>query len=105
MGHSFPSYFNQETLVLILFGRGVAMMRATDMKPIMTVYPGYQALPKGLKRMLVESESFFFEEETTFFRRERKASASTEVAELQVAGTQTLSQSWDTGSDVELVSE
>ena len=45
------------------------MMRAIDMKPIMTVYPSFQALPKGLKQLLVESESFFFEEETTFFRR------------------------------------
>jgi hypothetical protein len=42
------------------------------MKPIMMTYPGYQGLPKGIKQMLVESESFFFEEETTFIRRDGK---------------------------------
>lgn len=42
------------------------------MKPIMMTYPGYQRLPKGVKQMLVESESFFFEEETTFIRRDGK---------------------------------
>ena len=52
------------------------MIRLIDMKPFMVVYPGFQALPKGLKQLLVESESFFFEEETTFFRRDPKRVAS-----------------------------
>jgi len=43
------------------------------MKPIMMTYPGYQGLPKGVKQMLVESESFFFEEGTTFIRRDGKS--------------------------------
>jgi hypothetical protein len=63
------------------------------MKPIMIVYPGYQTLPKGLKQLLVESESFFFEEETTFFRRDRKQAASVGVDDRLAAG-QPLSKSW-----------
>jgi hypothetical protein len=77
-----------------LFGKAIAMNGATDMKPIMVVYPGYQALPKGLKQLLVESESFFFEEETTFFRRDRKQAASTGVNNNRVAVGQRLSKSW-----------
>jgi hypothetical protein len=69
------------------------MIRSIDMKPIMVVYPGFQALPKGLKQMLVESESFFFEEETTFFRRDRKSAASAGENNRLVVG-QPLSKSW-----------
>jgi hypothetical protein len=29
---------------------------------IMTTYPGFHDLPKGIKRMLLVSESFFFDE-------------------------------------------
>jgi hypothetical protein len=65
-----------------------------DMKPIMMVYPGFQTLPKGLKRMLVESESFFFEEETTFFRRDRKPSALLGADNDRLAVGQQLSKSW-----------
>jgi hypothetical protein len=32
------------------------------MKSIMMTYPNFQALPKGLKQMLLASESFFFDE-------------------------------------------
>jgi hypothetical protein len=32
------------------------------MRSIMMTYPGFQALPRGIKRMLVESESLFFAE-------------------------------------------
>ena len=32
------------------------------MKTIIAIYPGFQSLPKGLKQMLVASESFFFRE-------------------------------------------
>jgi hypothetical protein len=69
------------------------MKRATDMKPIMIVYPGFQTLPKGLKQLLVESESFFFEEETTFFRRDPKSVTSLRVNNHLVGGRQ-LSKSW-----------
>jgi hypothetical protein len=31
----------------------------------MMTYPGFQALPRGVKRMLLESESFFFGEART----------------------------------------
>jgi hypothetical protein len=31
-------------------------------KLIMTTYPGFQDLPKGVKQMLLVSESFFFDE-------------------------------------------
>ena len=81
------------------------MYRMTHMKPIMTVYPGYQTLPKGLKKLLVESESFFFEEETTFFRRDRKAAAALSMVEDLVGVGQPLSQSWENQGVVELVSE
>jgi len=63
------------------------------MKPIMMVYPGYHALPKGLKQLLVESESFFFEEETTFFRRDRRSAVS-QVANSDSLAGQELSISW-----------
>ena len=32
------------------------------MKSIVTTYPDFQMLPKGVKRMLVASESFFFQD-------------------------------------------
>ena len=32
------------------------------MKSIITTYPDFHALPKGIKRMLLASESFFFVE-------------------------------------------
>jgi hypothetical protein len=32
---------------------------------IMTTYPGFHDLPKGIKQMLQTSESFFFEESRT----------------------------------------
>jgi hypothetical protein len=75
------------------YGNPIALYRTTDMKPIMVVYPGYQALPKGLKQLLVESESFFFEEETTFFRRDRKADSTGANADRFSVG-QPLSKSW-----------
>jgi hypothetical protein len=70
------------------------MIRAIDMKPIMIVYPGFQALPKGLKQLLVESESFFFEEETTFFRRDPKRVASLLTNSGARSVGQPLSKSW-----------
>jgi hypothetical protein len=78
----------------MLFGRAIAQHCATDMKPIMIVYPGFQMLPKGLKQLLVESESFFFEEETTFFRRDRKPAASPGVDGFRLAVEQRLSKTW-----------
>ena len=76
-------------------GTDIAKPQPTDMKPIMMVYPGFQALPKGLKQLLVESESFFFEEETTFIRRNRKPAASLGVDNDRPAGGQQLPQSWN----------
>jgi len=32
------------------------------MKSVTTTYPGFHALPKGVKQMLLVSESFFFDE-------------------------------------------
>jgi hypothetical protein len=97
-GSLFPGYFNLKEFFgqfaeLILFGRRVAMIRAIDMKTITMVYPGFQMLPKGLKQLLVESESFFFEEETTFFRRDRKPFGSPSVNNDFVV-RQRLSKSW-----------
>jgi hypothetical protein len=70
------------------------MIRVIDMKPIMMVYPGFQMLPKGLKRLLVESESFFFEEETTFFRRDRQSGTFAPVNTNYFTAGQKLSRSW-----------
>ena len=70
------------------------MIRLIDMKPFMVIYPGFQALPKGLKQLLVESENFFFEEETTFFRRDPKRVASV-LTDSNARGIgQPLSKSW-----------
>jgi hypothetical protein len=58
-------------------------------------YPGFQSLSKGLKQMLVESESFFFEEETTFIRRDGKpAFPSPNGNTYRLAAGRKLSQSW-----------
>ena len=32
------------------------------MRTIILTYPGYQALPRGIKQMLVASENFYFDE-------------------------------------------
>jgi hypothetical protein len=68
---------------------------ALQMKSIMVTYPGFQCLPKGLKQMLVESESFFFEEETTFIRRDGKPPSALlkSIHRLAVGGQ--VSQSWN----------
>jgi len=65
------------------------------MKPIMMVYPGFQALPKGLKQLLVESESFFFEENTTFFRKDRRQVTSQGVHKNYFTVGRRLSNSWN----------
>ena len=70
------------------------MSRAIDMKPIMMVYPGFQMLPKGLKQLLVESESYFFEQETTFFRRDRQSGVLMGVNKNHFTTGQKLSRSW-----------
>lgn len=65
------------------------------MKPIMMRYPGFHSLPKGVKQMLVESESFFFEEETTFTRRDGKPAfpCPNDTTRFQTVGNP-LSHSW-----------
>jgi hypothetical protein len=76
-------------------GTEIANSQPINMRSIMMAYPGFQALPKGLKQMLVESESHFFEE-TTFIRRDGKPATSfsdTDADRLDV-GRQ-LSQSWN----------
>ncbi|MGA9776868.1 MAG: hypothetical protein ACLPRE_07685 [Limisphaerales bacterium] len=35
------------------------------MKPIITMYPYFQTLPRGVKKMLLVSESHFFDEADT----------------------------------------
>ena len=70
------------------------MIRLIDMKPFMVVYPGFQTLPKGLKRLLVESESFFFEEETAFFRRDPKRVAAILTSSDSRSVGQVVSKSW-----------
>jgi hypothetical protein len=35
------------------------------MRTIILTYPGFQSLPRGIKQMLVTSESFFFSEAMT----------------------------------------
>jgi hypothetical protein len=38
------------------------MKSQPTMKLIMTTYPGFHDLPKGVRKMLLVSESFFFDE-------------------------------------------
>ncbi len=38
------------------------MQTHQTMKLIMTTYPGFHDLPKGVRKMLLVSESFFFDE-------------------------------------------
>jgi hypothetical protein len=77
-------------------GKAFAKNRASNMKPIMMRYPGFQSLPKGLKQMLVESESFFFEEETTFIRRDGKpAFPSLATGNYHLPAERQVSQSWN----------
>jgi hypothetical protein len=47
------------------------MQSHQTMKLIMNTYPGFQTLPKGVKQMLLVSESFFFDE----MRRPTKSAA------------------------------
>jgi hypothetical protein len=42
------------------------------MKSILVTYPNFRLLPKGLKQLLLASESFFFEEATSPPRREAR---------------------------------
>jgi hypothetical protein len=50
-------YLRMNNGELTVYGR-------TTMKSIVLTYPGYQTLPRGLKRMLVASENSFFSEAT-----------------------------------------
>lgn len=82
--------------IVAKLGKAIAINAASPMKPIMMAYPGFQSLPKGLKQMLVESESFFFEEDTKFIRRDGKPAYPSvyRITDCLTAGRQ-LSQSWD----------
>jgi hypothetical protein len=42
--------------------RLIQQLLLKTMKSIVTTYPGFHALPRGLKQMLVTSESLFFDE-------------------------------------------
>jgi hypothetical protein len=43
----------------------VSLTRRLIMKSILVTYPKFQALPKGVKQMLLASESFFFDQSKT----------------------------------------
>ncbi len=53
------------------------------MKSIMTTYPNFQALPRGIKRLLLASETFFFGE------------AQAKPADVKPAGMIKLNWGWD----------
>jgi len=40
-------------------------MNHQHLKSIMMTYPGFQTLPRGIKKLLLVSESFFFREAAT----------------------------------------
>jgi hypothetical protein len=42
--------------------RLIQQLLLRTMKSIVTTYPGFQALPRGIKQLLVTSESLFFDE-------------------------------------------
>jgi hypothetical protein len=46
------------------------------MKSIITTYPDFHALPKGIKRMLLASESFFFAEAYSQLNQNQPATGS-----------------------------
>jgi hypothetical protein len=49
------------------------------MKSIITTYPDFQSLPKGIKRMLVASECFFFLE-ANFWTQKPRISVTTTIS-------------------------
>jgi len=59
------------------------------MKSIITTYPDFHALPKGIKRMLLASESFFFAEAYSGDRQDTQNMGS---RAKPLAGVQTLSR-------------
>lgn len=61
------------------------------MKSIMITYPNFRALPKGVKQMLLASESFFFEEMSAAPKRATAIAQTKPVAGLREAR-------WMTGS-------
>ena len=58
------------------------------MKSIITTYPDFHALPKGIKRMLLASESFFFAE--AFSERHQEPQPTTAPRSKPLAGVQPL---------------
>jgi hypothetical protein len=58
-----------------LFGERCVQQSKEDkrciMKSIITTYPDFQSLPKGVRRMLVVSESFFFLEADSRMQKPR----------------------------------
>jgi len=51
------------------------MQSHQTMKLIMNTYPGFQELPKGVRKLLLVSESFFFDEMQSQTKRPVVASA------------------------------
>ena len=64
-----------------LFGEQYVQQSKEDksciMKSIITTYPDFQSLPKGIRRMLVASESFFFLEANSRMQKPRNGEATT----------------------------
>jgi len=58
------------------------------MKSIITTYPDFHALPKGIKRMLLASESFFFAE--AYSKRRQDSQPTTGSRAKPLAGVQPL---------------
>ena len=61
--------------------------RVSEMNSITATYPGFQALPKGIKQMLVVSESLFFEESKTSARVSGRGGRPHEAAEPESASS------------------
>lgn len=52
------------------------------MRTIILTYPGYQSLPRGIKQMLVASETFYFEESSSAATHRRPEDAK--IAQFRV---------------------
>ena len=65
------------------------------MKSIMVTYPNFRLLPKGLKQLLLASESFFFEEAMSPAREpEKKRGLVPNVGHERVAMGSLLHPAW-----------
>jgi hypothetical protein len=50
------------------------------MNPTILNYPGFQTLPRGIKQMLLVSESHFFNQDTSHYKKQTGANGKTSLS-------------------------